>query len=82
MRRYPQIYAKVRSGAQYRVLEARDNPAFFDLCDREPDDRRLDALLELFLSVKSRDFLNSPGTPRQFLHMLPECDRLLREHGR
>lgn len=80
--RYPQIYAKCRSGARYDVKEARDFDAFVDLVGREPNDQRLDQMCELFLLVKSRDFLNSPGTPRQFLHMLPECDRLLRENGR
>jgi uncharacterized protein YdaU (DUF1376 family) len=80
--RYPRIYARCRAGAEFRVREARDFEAFVELVDRERSDDRLDALLELFLRTKSKDFLNSPGTPRQLLHMLPECDRLLREHGR
>lgn len=80
--RYPRIYAKCRSNALYRVAEARDFPAFVDIVGREPDDSRLDSMLELFLTVKGRDWLNTPGTPRQFLNLMPECDRLLREHGR
>jgi hypothetical protein len=64
------------------VAEARDFPACEDIVSREPDDTRLDAMLELFLSVKARDWLNTPGTPRQFLNLMPECDRLLRERGR
>lgn len=80
--RYPRLYAKCRAGALYRVKESRDFPAVLDIVDRERSDERLDALLELFFHVKARDFLNSPGTPGQFLHMLPECDRLLRENGR
>jgi hypothetical protein len=80
--RYPLIYAKARSGAGYRVKEARDFPAFLDLVSREPDDARLDSLLELFLMLKGRDVLNVPGSPGQFVYMYPECDRLLRENGR
>jgi hypothetical protein len=66
----------------YCVKEARDFPAFVDLVSREPDDQRLDAMFELFLHLKGRDVLNIPGSPGQFLHMLPEVDRLLRENGR
>jgi uncharacterized protein YdaU (DUF1376 family) len=80
--RYPVIYARCRAGAQFRVREARDFEAFEEFVAREPSDERLDSLLQLFLKVQAKDFLNSPGTPRQFLHMLPECDRLLRENNR
>jgi uncharacterized protein YdaU (DUF1376 family) len=82
MERYPRLYAASRAGALYRIREARDFEAFEELVDREPNDDRLDALLELFLKVDAKNFLNNPGTPRQFLHMMPECDRLLRENGR
>lgn len=81
MARYPAIYAKCRSGAGYRVKEARDFEAFVELTDRVTDDGRLDRLLELFLLTKKPNFLNDPGTPRQFLHMLPTVDQWLREAG-
>lgn len=79
--RYPVIYAKARSGASFVVREARDFDAFLDLVTREKDDTRLDKLFELFLRMKGKDVLNEPGTPRQFAHVFPTCDRILRENN-
>lgn len=79
--RYPVIYAKARSGASFVVRAARDFDAFLDLVTREKDDTRLDKLFELFLRMKGKDVLNEPGTPRQFAHVFPTCDRILRENN-
>lgn len=80
--RYPRIYAKVRSGALYRVAEARDFGPLVEIVDRERDDGRLDALFEVFLHLNRPGVPNKPGSPRQFLACMPECDQLLREAGR
>lgn len=83
--RYPTIYAKVRNGARYLVKQSRDFDAFVQLVNNfgaPPNDARLDVLLEVFLKMPEKRANNIPGTPNQFLNMVPECDRLLREHGR
>jgi hypothetical protein len=83
LERYPAIFARVRSGAPYRVKEARDFPTACDLVSTYSDDR-LDAMLEVFLLMDQRDCrgMNRPGTPNQFAHYAPECDHLLRKNGR
>jgi hypothetical protein len=82
LQRYSEIYAKARNGAHYHVKEARDFPVAVELVSGWPDDTRLDVMLEVFLKMDAREANNQPGTPGQFLHMAPECDRRLREHGR
>lgn len=84
--RYPGIYRKVRNGAYYHVKAARD---FDPLCqlvqhygDSGSSDSRLDLMLDVFLRMDTREANNVPGTPGQFLHMAPEVDRRLREHGK
>lgn len=47
-----------------------------------PDVERLGAMLEVFLRRTDIGEKNKPGTPGQFFHMAPDCDRLLKEHGR
>jgi hypothetical protein len=82
LRRYPVIYARCRSGAFYRVREARDFPAAVELVnDYQPLDR-LEAMLEVFLKRQDTAHMGKPGSPRQFQHYAPDCDRLLRENGR
>ena len=84
LQRYPDIYARCRSGAHYRPKEARDFPTALELVSAHPSDDRLDSLLEVFLRM-TRDAargMNHPGTVNQFAHLAPDCDRLLREHGR
>lgn len=78
---YPEKYAKCRSGAFYRVNEAKD----FEICDAlvATYGDRLADMLELFLRLPpGKDVLNQPGTPRQFAHMAPTVDTELRKHGR
>lgn len=79
--RYPVIYSRVRSGANYSANPVRDYPNFCRLVQGWPDDR-LDQMLELFLLMPAKESNNVPGTPGQFLHMAPRCDQLLRENGR
>lgn len=79
--RYPEIYARVRSGAHYPANPVRDFPNFEKLVMGWPSDR-LELMLEVFLLMPAKEANNVPGTPGQFLHMAPECDRRLREHGR
>ena len=78
-RQYPVIYAKAKHGASYRVMEARDWPAFLEMAERWPDERHWSNMVRLFL--RKLDFApnNQPGTPRQFLHLAPECDSLIRQ---
>jgi hypothetical protein len=80
--RYPEIYAKARSGANYCVRVARDFPAFLELVTRWPDMDYLCDMLRLFLLKKDFAPKNEPGSPRQFLWLAPQCDALLREAKR
>ena len=85
LQRYPEIYASCRSGAVYRTSHAnfeRDYEYAKALARGWPDLRRLTAMLEVFLKRNDFNAKNIPGTPGQFLHMAPDCDRLLREYGR
>lgn len=78
---YPEIYAKVRHGATYRLNEARDFEPCVQLVETYGD--RLPLILEYFLHLPpGKDVLNQPGTPRQLLHMAPMCDAELRQAGR
>ena len=79
---YPAIYARCRSGAFYRVKEARDFPAAIELTRDYPPLERLEAMLEVFLRRTDTRDMGKPGSPRQFQHYAPDCDRLLRENGR
>lgn len=80
--RYPSVYARCRSGAFLRVKQARDWPAALELVnDYQPLDR-LEAMLEVFLRRRDTGEMGKPGSPRQFQHYAPDCDRLLRENGR
>lgn len=81
---YPEIYARCREGATYRVSRIkmdRDLEYAYELVQGW-DDQRLRAMLEVFLRRDDRDANNRPGTPGQFLNMAPDCDRLLRSAGR
>jgi hypothetical protein len=84
LQRYPAVYAKCRGGAHYRPNEVRDFPTALDLVSAHPSDDRLDEMLEVFLrmSPEACRGMNKPGTVKQFAHMAPECDRLLRENSR
>lgn len=80
---YPEVYAATRAGAVYRTTiktEERDNPNYYAAAEMHPDVDRLRALLELFLTRPLGD-RSSPGTPGQFVNMLPECDEVLRRSG-
>jgi hypothetical protein len=82
LRLYPIVYARCRAGAFYRVREARDFPCALELVnDYQPLDR-LEAMLEVFLRRQDTAHMGKPGSPRQFQHYAPDCDRLLRENGR
>lgn len=78
MEGYPDVYARCRNGARIPMREARDFPVCCDLVTTWPDLDHLTDMLRLFLL--RRDFAprNQPGTPRQFAHMAPECDSLIR----
>lgn len=82
LERYPSIYAKVRNGANYQIKPPRDFQYALQIADGWKDDTRIDLMLEIFLRMSPKEALNIPGTPGQFLHMAPECDARLREHGR
>jgi DNA invertase Pin-like site-specific DNA recombinase len=84
LQRYPAIYAKCRGGAHYRPKEARDFPTAIELVSAHPVDGRLDEMLEVFLRMSSDACrgMNKPGSVGQFASWAPECDRMLREHGR
>jgi hypothetical protein len=84
LQRYPDIYARCRSGAHYRPREARDFPTALELVSAHQNDERLDGMLEVFLRMPQDGCrgMNRPGTVNQFAHMAPDCDRLLRENGR
>lgn len=80
---YPEVYAAARSGAVYRTTQAtyeRDRPKYYAAAELHPDIKRLRALLEVFLTRPMGD-KSSPGTPGQFVNMLPECDEVLRKSG-
>lgn len=80
--RYPQIYAKARSGAASPIRESRDWPKALELAATFTDADRLCLMAEVFLKRTDIGPKNIPGTLGQFAHMAPDCDRLLREHGR
>lgn len=82
LQRYPEVYAKCRSGANYRVLEAKYWPVALELAQDYPSGARLLSMLEVFLLRTDIGPKNVPGTPGQFKHMAPDCDRLLRANGR
>jgi hypothetical protein len=85
LERYPEIYARCRSGATYRVnrlKQERDLGYARELARGWPDLKRLEDMLDVFLRRTDLGEKNKPGTPGQFLHMAPDCDRLLKEHGR
>lgn len=85
LERYPDVYARCRHGAAYRVCgmkQERDLAYARELARGWPNLARLDAMLEIFLRRTDLGDKSKPGTPGQFLHMAPDCDRLLREHGR
>lgn len=81
LERYPEVYARERNGATYRVKEARDFPVACQLVTTYPDPDHLHTMLRLFLR---KDFgnRNKPGSPGQFAYMAPECDSLIREDQR
>lgn len=79
---YPQVYAKARAGAASPIRESRDWPKALDLAATFPDLKRLGLMVEVFLKRTDIGPKNIPGTLGQFAHMAPDCDRLLREHGR
>lgn len=76
---YPQVYLRVRK-AHYQPKPVRDYPYFQDLA-RGWELNRLEKMLEVFLLMPEKTANNVPGTPGQFFHMAPECDRRLREHN-
>jgi hypothetical protein len=85
LERYPEVYARCRSGATYRVSrikQGRDLDYARELARGWPDVERLVAMLEVFLRRTDIAEKSTPGTPGQFLNMAPDCDRLLKEHGR
>lgn len=82
MELYPALYAKCRSGAVYRVREARDFDTFCELVTQWPDLNHLSDMLRLFLLRKEFAPKNEPGSPRQFAWMAPQCDAMLREAKR
>ena len=79
---WPEVYAKARSGAWPRKAESRDWPNALDLVHAYPDVDRLLLMADVFLRRSDIGPKNVPGTLGQFAHMAPDCDRLLREHGR
>jgi hypothetical protein len=76
---FPQVYLRVRK-AHYQSKPVRDYPNYQDLARGWSLDR-LEKMLEVFLLMPAKDANNVPGTPGQFAHMAPECDRRLRENG-
>lgn len=78
---YPAIYREVK-GAHYQPKEARDWPTVKELVVQWPDMKRLMDMAKLFLMKENWAPKNVPGTVGQFKHMAPECDSLLRKHGR
>jgi len=85
LEQYPRIYAKARAGSVYRTTNKhyeRDLNYARELVAGWPDLGRLEAMLEVFLRRSDLGNSNAPGTPGQFLHMAPDCDAVLRAHGR
>jgi hypothetical protein len=82
LRQYPALYSKCRSGARYVVKEPRDFPVAVELVTNYGPLPRLLSMLEVFLLRKDTGEMGKPGSPRQFAHYAPDCDRLLRENGR
>jgi hypothetical protein len=81
----PEVYARCRSGATYRVSrvkQERDLAYARELAIGWPSVERLKTMYEVFLRRTDIGDINKAGTPGQFLHMAPDCDRLLRENGR
>jgi hypothetical protein len=85
LERVPEIYARCRSGAVYRVSrlkQERDLAYARELASTWKNAERLEAGYEIFLRRTDIGEMNRAGTVGQFLHMAPDCDRLLRENGR
>ena len=82
LERWPTVYANARSGATVRWMPARDWPKAIELVNDYPDVDRLSLMADVFLRRTDIGPKNVPGTLGQFAHMAPDCDRLLREHGR
>jgi hypothetical protein len=85
LERYPEVFASCRSGAVYRTTHRtfeRDMGYAREVARSWPNIDRLLSMLELFLRRTDVGPKNVPGTPGQFAHLAPDCDRLLREHGR
>ena len=79
---YVDVYAGARSGAWPEIRPGRDWPRAVEAVHRSPDTDRLLLMVDVFLRRKDIGLKNIPGTLGQFLHMAPDCDRLLRENGR
>lgn len=79
---YPEVYARCRNGASILMREARDFPTAIELVSTWPDPGHLESMLRLFLLKKDWSSKNEPGTVRQFAHMAPQCDALLRAERR
>lgn len=75
---YPEVYARCRHGATMLMREARDFPTAIELVTTWPDVAHLTNMLRLFLMKKDWASKNEPGTIRQFAHMAPQCDALLK----
>jgi hypothetical protein len=82
LRRYSLIYAECRSGATYPVDSGRYLPTAVQLVTDYRSFDRLLAMVEIFLRRKDVGDMGKPGSPRQFQHYAPDCDRLLKENGR
>lgn len=82
MAAWPEVYARARSGAYPRRKDALDWPKLFELLTAYPDVDRLLLMADVFLRRTDIGPKNVPGTLGQFAHMAPDCDRLLREHGK
>lgn len=79
---YPSVYSECRDGAYYHVPQAKYWPVALELAAAYPDRQRLGNMLRIFLKRTDIGPKNTPGTPGQFRHMAPDCDRLLKANGR
>lgn len=79
---WPAVYSNARKGALPKQAESRDWPTVLKLVHSYPDVDRLMLMADVFLRRTDIGQKNVPGTLGQFAHMAPDCDRLLREHGR
>lgn len=79
--RYTAIYAKTRNGAFYRSKPVRDYGYACELVQGWSDMDYLEKMAELFLLRSEWKPKNEPGTMGQFLHLAPQCDAMLRQHG-